>query len=589
MKREYPSALSLGLNSMTYPCINRVAIELFCQHLKVVSSIGLLFRLAYVLIRDEGSNFGEASRCGKDSKLRRELGSSIALAWKFHPRNQNMKPQFLSLAEDLHTYILTFLSHRDILRCASVCKSLYQTYLSSSELQYIVELGGQQLLPVTLQVDNHTPISERLQLLRDKARAWHTFISEGHICLCTTDAKPSYKGFAKIFPVAPEPSQQAIDREWSPESLLLIPNALIIDVFMDPEQNLIAAAYVIDGSNVYINLLALDGDDVHPQAAGKRLIMSSEATHPDPDIGLWGLKGLGRHVALWHYLAFDSGDGLQWWLQIWDWQYSTMSDCVLGGTMLDYYGIIDFCFLGGHRFLIVSDNDFKLYSIEDMSQPPQLLACFLFPAGVELEQCFSSKDDLTSSKRRILSSPPVFSSSSTSLKEWRREYHGNIGGPLNSRIFEVDDDRLVWTGPGVGGSRVLKVTPVERADSGIPLAVEHRHGLGQVVTEPSTVELEGKLRQLKWQNPLPVLGSSRYPIMSNNLSHRIHTTIEKDIQYTNNLSSKSNMSNNNLPTSSMITMLRPSMRSNALPMNATSGEKGLKRMPEEYDPKKNIV
>lgn len=87
--------------------------------------------------------------------------------------NQDMKPQFLSLAEDLHIYILTFLPYQDILHCTSVsivllitpntpkwiwsfmlkvilqvCRGLHQIYLSSSELQYIVELGGQQLLPV---------------------------------------------------------------------------------------------------------------------------------------------------------------------------------------------------------------------------------------------------------------------------------------------------------------------------------------------------------------------------------------------------------------------------------------------------------
>ncbi|KAG2119546.1 uncharacterized protein F5147DRAFT_767033 [Suillus discolor] len=86
--------------------------------------------------------------------------------------NQGMKPEFLFLA-DLHVYILSFLPYQDILQCTSVCRDLRQTYLSSSELQYIVELSGQQLLPVDLPLDSHTPtISECLQLLRDKAHAW---------------------------------------------------------------------------------------------------------------------------------------------------------------------------------------------------------------------------------------------------------------------------------------------------------------------------------------------------------------------------------------------------------------------------------
>lgn len=69
--------------------------------------------------------------------------------------------------------------------------------MSSFELQYITELGGQQLLPV---FDGHISLSKRLQLLRDKAHAWFKFnletvsltrnlssiymyIVDGHLCL----------------------------------------------------------------------------------------------------------------------------------------------------------------------------------------------------------------------------------------------------------------------------------------------------------------------------------------------------------------------------------------------------------------------
>ncbi|KAG2354133.1 hypothetical protein BDR07DRAFT_1495028 [Suillus spraguei] len=67
--------------------------------------------------------------------------------------DQNMKLQFLSLAEDIHVYILTFLPYRDILRCTSVSITLLVTvdtpkwnFAPTIILQYIVELGGQQLL-----------------------------------------------------------------------------------------------------------------------------------------------------------------------------------------------------------------------------------------------------------------------------------------------------------------------------------------------------------------------------------------------------------------------------------------------------------
>ncbi|KAG2049312.1 hypothetical protein BDR06DRAFT_961671 [Suillus hirtellus] len=51
---------------------------------------------------------------------------------------------------------------------------LRQTYMSSSELRYILKLSGRQLLPVPNVVD-HTSISKRLQLSRNKAYAWFKF------------------------------------------------------------------------------------------------------------------------------------------------------------------------------------------------------------------------------------------------------------------------------------------------------------------------------------------------------------------------------------------------------------------------------
>lgn len=54
---------------------------------------------------------------------------------------------------------------------------------------------------------------------------------------------------------------------------------------------------------------------------------------------------------------------------------------------------IDFCFVGNDRLLLVSD-DLKLYSIEDMSRQPQLLACYSFPFPVKSIQCFQSTTDI---------------------------------------------------------------------------------------------------------------------------------------------------------------------------------------------------
>ncbi|KAG2363030.1 hypothetical protein BDR07DRAFT_1484116 [Suillus spraguei] len=118
-----------------------------------------------------------------------------------------------------------------------------------------------------------------------------------------------------------------------------------MSVFIDPEQNLISAMYDLNGSGVYVNFLALDGSGVHPKAAGATLIVSPSLPGcqntdfsfiPQSHMpGEWSLKSLGKHVAVLHKLRLDRHAvelKLQWWIQIWDWQYSTISNCVLNGT-----------------------------------------------------------------------------------------------------------------------------------------------------------------------------------------------------------------------------------------------------------------
>ncbi|KAG1781173.1 hypothetical protein EV702DRAFT_1193355 [Suillus placidus] len=311
---------------------------------------------------------------------------------------------------------------------------------------------------------------------------------------------------------------------------------------MDPEQNLIAAAYdIIGGSGVYIDLLALDGDGIHPQAAGMLIISSGlprcqnmdfEDIDSDSETEKnWRLESLGRHVALWHHElpeSLDDSDTLLWWLQIWDWQDSTMSNCVLSSTVSnaqELYGLIDFCFLGSNRLLIVTTDNLKVYSIKDMSQALQLLACFLFPAQVEYIKCFplNLKDNLnlvhiqrtmwtSDPAHQLLSllaySPLLHFVISTSIffqldffEGMAMEIPWKHWGPSNSHVFQ-DNDMLDF---GVGGSRVLKAIPiVKTADNDLveyrlhmmdfsPSAVKHWQGVGEVVREPSTVDLEGEL------------------------------------------------------------------------------------------------
>ncbi|KAG1727728.1 hypothetical protein EDB19DRAFT_1833005 [Suillus lakei] len=377
--------------------------------------------------------------------------------------------------------------------------------MSSSELQYIVEMSGQRLLPVP-NTNDHTPTSERLQLSRDKAHAWfkvdiHSFetvpiprvplshkliFADGH--LYTWNAEEDK---ATIMPILPKPSQQAIQRDWSPGMLCLVPQSHNLDVFMDPAQNLIAVVYVVDYKTVYIDLRTIDGN-VHPQAAGERLFLSAK------------LRGFGRHIALGRRLQDPtrySSDGT-WQLQIWDWQHSTTSSSVLSGVILDQSDTtVDFCFLGNDRLLVTTD-DLKLYSIEDMSQTPQLLACFLMPVPLTI-RCFLPMDDMQVHQAMYTSDPThrllclnTYSPRTTSFSRIQvyiistRIFFDLDGmaaatpipwkhwGPSNTRIIRHPYPCNLH----ISGNRVLQAVPVGTRNS-------EQRGLGRVVKEPSTIDI----------------------------------------------------------------------------------------------------
>jgi hypothetical protein len=224
-----------------------------------------------------------------------------------------------------------------------VCKALRQTYISSSELQYIVEMSGQRLLHVS-NADNgiQVPVSARLQLLRDKAHAWfkvdiNSFekillewswptprkrdVAGGHVYWWNNNTDT-----ARIFPILSKPSQQQFKRNWTPGTLCSVPHSAPLDLVMDPAQNLIAIAYSVNNRSVYIKLGALDSDGAHPQAAGETLFLSEDARNCRRASGA-KLKCFGRHIAFLCRLdssGWGSSDD-EWLLQVWDWKHSTTS------------------------------------------------------------------------------------------------------------------------------------------------------------------------------------------------------------------------------------------------------------------------
>lgn len=207
-----------------------------------------------------------------------------------------------------------------------------------------------------------------------------------------------------------------------------------------------------------------------------------------------------------------------------------------------------FCFLGNDRLLTVS-KDLRLYSIENLSQAPQLLACFLMPVSVtSIDSPTTMNDDIARNgglqlhaQRTMWTSDPKnrllgftaqiqndASNSFTFVISTRIFFDLQVGrmatipwecwGPLNSRIFPHDPQCDF----DVCGNRVLHTFPATSGkdssqDMGYklhlmdfsPLAVERRQGLGKVVSEPSTIDITESAEKLTTFLPYVVVEFDR--------------------------------------------------------------------------------
>ncbi|KAG2107488.1 uncharacterized protein F5147DRAFT_837394 [Suillus discolor] len=461
------------------------------------------------------------------------------------------KTGFLSLAEELMFYILRYLSYRDILRCTSVCKALRQAYMSSSELQYTIELIGQRLIPVPN--TNYTPIGNRLKTLKDRSHAWfkfdmYSFVSRGHF-----SSWDETDDLAAIIPILPKPSQRTIERCWSLETLRLEPHSVTLDVLIDLAQNLIAVAYCVTSEDnplesdeaVFIDLRALDGDDVHPQAAQRTLFLWEEFESESDLIKTTyaKLKCCGRHIALQRSLAITNDDGknYEWDMQIWDWQNSATRRIVTGGaTPHPSENQIDFCFLGNDRLLIVAD-DLEVFSMEDLKMSRRM-ARFKLPLPLQCIQCHPPMDNIEQMqtqpqtvrytpdpKHQLLCLTGSYGTASLVFIISTRiffdldEVAETITipwihwGPSNTRVFRYPYQGKVH----VSGNRVLQAFTISGPDTrpgeyGVrlmdfsPIAGTNRQGLGRVVKESSTIEMSSVMDDTVKEENLTITTSLPY-------------------------------------------------------------------------------
>ncbi|KAG0692409.1 hypothetical protein DFH29DRAFT_882493, partial [Suillus ampliporus] len=188
-----------------------------------------------------------------------------------------MKPKagFLSLAEGLRLHILTFLP----------------------KIFYVVHPYAR---PFT----------------RHKVHHCEASVSYGHLSAWDQEYR---RDLATIIPILPKPLQQTIEHDWSPGTLCSFPDPDILDLLMDPMQNLIAMVYSIPDMNhknetFYIDIRALDSGSIHPKLLDGKCLCQGTAK----------LKCFGSHIAFWRVLVFgnESSYEYMWELQISDWQHS---------------------------------------------------------------------------------------------------------------------------------------------------------------------------------------------------------------------------------------------------------------------------
>jgi hypothetical protein len=165
--------------------------------------------------------------------------------------------------------------------------------------------------------------------------------------------------------------------------------------------------------------------------------------------------------------------------------------------------------------LVFTAEDLKIYSFEDTSKSPQLLACFRMPIASPNVECIISTGDIAHSpemqtmntsdpKHRLLclttsgishyTGHQVYIISTRIFFDLNRmaattPIPWEHWGPSNTRIFQNSHQCEV----DVSGSRVLLAftvgTPALRVLDFSPLAVTNRRGLGRVVNEPSTIDI----------------------------------------------------------------------------------------------------
>ncbi|OAX31178.1 hypothetical protein K503DRAFT_870733 [Rhizopogon vinicolor AM-OR11-026] len=454
-----------------------------------------------------------------------------------------------NIAEELRCHIFSFLSYSEIILCALTCQTMYKTVKNSTELQYLIELGAQRLMPVHPRPPT-VSIAECLRILRDKANAWSSFdlsvtkrlrvpwffnpklitITHQKLTLSPWHGRGIMSKVIDIRTCTPETARLPPCR-WNKGNANPSPGAYLCYRYLDETQDLVITVYKLSVDTsasdfmYQIHFRTISTDKEHPLAHISCLELTCRVpSKEDRRFQKSEVTVLGGRVAFYHevqVLIEDIDEIYSYWsLHVWSWCDGGQSDDIyLSG---EGYSLFEIRFLTNEKLLsLTSHCCIENYNVEDLSNAPQLQARFRMPLiSTQLRFRYPSVFHSTSSCTRLaapderwiwttnpedrvicvkISRPwsifviraqlffmDIPPSWFDAASEDKLVVPWSSWGPHNSRYLPLDRDRSSQAVSGVGGSRIMRLVGTRMHMADFnPSAVAR--GVGKIVREPTTI------------------------------------------------------------------------------------------------------
>ncbi|OJA18339.1 hypothetical protein AZE42_06206 [Rhizopogon vesiculosus] len=285
---------------------------------------------------------------------------------------------------------------------------MYKTIKDSTELQYLIELGAQGLMPIHPGPPT-VSIAECLRILRDKANAWTSFdlsvtkrlrvpwffnpkfitITHQRLTLSPWYDRGDVHIMPKVIDImtcTPETARFPPCR-WNEDNANPSPGAYSCNRYLDETQELVITVYMLSADtstsdSIYqIHFRTISMDIEHHLANTSCL----ELTWWVPSNGerqsqKTEVTVLGDRVALYIEVLVEDIDELNsyWSLHVWGWRGGGQSDDIyLSG---EEYSLLEIRFLSNEKLLAITSRCcIEEYNVEDLSSAPQFQARFRMP------------------------------------------------------------------------------------------------------------------------------------------------------------------------------------------------------------------